>query len=153
MYTLHSGTLGDTAVCRHTTEPIFIQDRTKSFSLGPCRLIFTWWRCCGLCLSHKPTELAHSFFIVFLCLFKSLWPFQLYFYFINSPDNTRAFSLCSSGLISALVVLSAIYLCMKAFLSPDKILCGWLGLKHQLTNKIFDFETCSRYEHIHIFTQ
>ena len=44
------------------------------------------------------------------------------------------FSLCSSGLISALLVHSAIYLFMKASLSPDIILCGWLGLKHQITN-------------------
>ena len=27
----------------------------------------------------KPAELAHSFLILFLCLFLSLWPFQLYF--------------------------------------------------------------------------
>ena len=35
-----------------------------------------------------------------------------------------AFSLCSSGLISALVVLSNIYLFIKVSLSPDVILCG-----------------------------
>ena len=35
-----------------------------------------------------------------------------------------AFSLCSSGLISALLVLSTIYLFMKAPLSPDIILRG-----------------------------
>ena len=45
-----------------------------------------------------------------------------------------AFSLCSSGLISALVVLSTIYLFMKVSFSPDIILCGWLGLKLKLTN-------------------
>ena len=44
------------------------------------------------------------------------------------------FSLCCSGLLSALLVLSTIYLFMKVSLSPDIILCGWLGLKHQLTN-------------------
>ena len=42
---------------------------------------------------------------------------------INSPDNS-AFSLCSSNLISALLVLSTIYLLMKVSLSPDIILCG-----------------------------
>ena len=31
------------------------------------------------CLWHKPTELAHSFCVLFLCLFLSLRPFQLYF--------------------------------------------------------------------------
>ena len=45
------------------------------------------------------------------------------FHSINSPDNS-AFSLCSSGLISALLVLSTIYLFMKVSLSPDIILCG-----------------------------
>ena len=52
---------------------------------------------------------------------------------INFPDNSLL-SHCSYGLISALLVLSIIYLFMKASLSPDIILCGWLGLKHQLTN-------------------
>ena len=45
------------------------------------------------------------------------------FHSINSPDNS-AFSLCCSGLISALLVLSTIYLVMKVSLSPDIILCG-----------------------------
>ena len=44
------------------------------------------------------------------------------------------FSLCSPGLISAVLVLSAIYFFVKVSLSPDVILCGWLGLKHLLTN-------------------
>ena len=35
-----------------------------------------------------------------------------------------AFSLCSSGLISVLLVLSTIYLSMTVSLSPDIILCG-----------------------------
>ena len=44
--------------------------------------------------------------------------------FHNSPDNSSAFSLCSSGLISALLVLSTINFFMKVSLSPDVILCG-----------------------------
>ena len=33
------------------------------------------------------------------------------------------------------MVLSTVYnIFMEASLSPDEILCGWLGLKHQLTN-------------------
>ena len=44
------------------------------------------------------------------------------------------FSLCSSGLISALLVLSTVYLFMKLSFSPDIIPSGWLGSKHQLTN-------------------
>ena len=43
---------------------------------------------------------------------------------INSPSNSPPFSLSSSGLISALLVLSTIYLFMKVSFSPDVILCG-----------------------------
>ena len=82
---------------------------------------------------HEPAELAHSF------LFRSSVCFGLYcpFNCISFHKFSRqlsAFSLCSSGLISALLVLSTMYLFMKASLSPDIIPCGWLGLKHQLTN-------------------
>ena len=41
-------------------------------------LIFTCWGCYALCQRHQPTELAHSVYILFLCLSLSLWPFQLY---------------------------------------------------------------------------
>ena len=44
------------------------------------------------------------------------------------------FSLCSSSLISALLVLSIIYLFIKVSFSPDIISSGWQGSKHQLTN-------------------
>ena len=54
--------------------------------------------------------------------------------------HLSAFSLCSSGLISALLVLSTMYLFMKVFLSPDVILCAWLGSKYQLPN-ILTFQT------------
>ena len=46
-----------------------------------------------------------------------------------------AFSLCSFGLISALLVFSGRYFFTKVSFSPDIILCGRLGLKHELTNK------------------
>ena len=42
---------------------------------------------------------------------------------INSPNNS-AFSLCSSGLISDLLVLSSIYLVVKVSFSPDIIPYG-----------------------------
>ena len=45
-----------------------------------------------------------------------------------------ALSLCSSSLISALLILSTICFCMKVSLSPDITLCGRLGLKYQPTN-------------------
>ena len=100
---------------------------------SPCGLTFTWWGCCGLCQRHKPTKLAHSFKFspcVYFCLYG---PFNCISFHKFSQQLT-AFSLCFSGLISALLVLSAMYLSIKVSLSPDVIPCGWLGLKHQLTN-------------------
>ena len=49
-----------------------------------------------------------TLFVLFLCLFLSLWPFQLYFI----PQISL---LSHSG-------------------NPDITLCGWLGSKHQPTN-------------------
>ena len=43
---------------------------------------------------------------------------------IDSPNKLSAFSLCSSGLTSALLVLSTLYLFIKVSFSPDIILCG-----------------------------
>ena len=94
---------------------------------------FTWWGCCGLCFWHKPTELAHSFLFcscVYLCLYG---PFTCIL-FHKFSRQLSAFSLCSSSNISGFLVLSTMYLFMKVSFSPDIILCGWLGLKHQLTN-------------------
>ena len=56
------------------------------------------------------------------------------FHSINSPDSSLLSWLHSSGHISALLVLSTVYLFMKVSLSPDITPNGWLGLKHQLTN-------------------
>ena len=107
------------------------QSRYLCLKTGPRGLTLLWWGCYGLCQRHKQTELPFLF-ILFLCVFLSLWPFLPYFI----PKNSRqlsAFSLCSSGLISALLVLSTTYLFMKVSLSPDIIFCGWLGLKYQIT--------------------
>ena len=46
------------------------------------------------------------------------------FSFLNFSRQLSASALCSSGFISALLVLSSIYLFMKVSLSPDIILCG-----------------------------
>ena len=43
------------------------------------------------------------------------------------------FWLCPSSLISAVLVLSTIYLFTKVSFNPDIIPSGWLGSKHQLT--------------------
>ena len=88
----------------------------------PHGLTFTWWGCCGLCLWRKPTELARSF------LFCSCVCFCLYgrfncISFHKFSRQVSAFLLCSSGLIF-----------MEVSLSPDIILCGWLGSKHQLAS-------------------
>ena len=82
---------------------------------------------------YKPTQLAYFFLFcscicfylcgTFNCISFHRFSWQLY-----------TFQLCSSGLISALLVLLTIYLFMKVSFSPGIIHCGWLGSKHQLTN-------------------
>ena len=79
------------------------------------------------------TEPARSFFkLFFYSLLVSVSVFMALstvFYSVNSSDNS-AFSLWSSGLISALLVPSTIYLFMKVSLSPDDYNPLWLtGLK------------------------
>ena len=127
--------------------------KVESFLLrctSPRGLTFTWWWCYGLCPRHKPTKFAYSFYavLVSISVFVALSPV---FHSTNSPEHS-VFSLSSSGFHSALFVPSTLYLCMKVseifynlfneylgdrlqlVLSPDVILCGWLGSKHQLTN-------------------
>ena len=105
----------------------------------PHGLTFTCWGCCGLCQRHKPTEIAHSF-LFYSCIYFCLYgPFNC-ISFHKFSRQLPAFSLCSSSLHSASSALSTIYLCMKVSLSPDIILCGWLGLKHQLF--FFFFSLC-----------
>ena len=87
-------------------------------------LTFTWWGCCGLCFYHKPTELAHSFFLysvlVFISVFMAL---STVFQSINSPDNSPfshsvlpvlflpywSLQLCISHYKSSLFSLNIIY--------------------------------------------
>ena len=104
-----------------------------SFLRGPRGLTFTWWGRCGLCIWHKPSKLAHSFLFCSCVCFCLYGPFDC-ISFHKFSRQFSAFSLGSSGLISASLVLSTIYLFMKVSLSPDRILCGWLGLKHQATS-------------------
>ena len=116
---------------------------------SPCRprgLTFSWWGRHGLCPRYKPTELAPSFFcsvlvllfflffccccccyfvvVVFCFFFFSVFTALSTVSFHNFSRQLSAFSLSSSGLISVLLVLSAIYLFMKGSLSPDVSLCG-----------------------------
>ena len=72
-------------------------------------LTFTWWGCYGLCLWHKPTELAHPFYsvLVSISVFKAL---STVFHSMNSPDNSP-FSH------SVLPVLSLPYWSFKLYIS------------------------------------
>ena len=90
------------------------------FVISSRGLTFTLWGCCGLSQRYKPTELAHSFFFsfcswVYFCL---CGPFNCVS-FHNFFRLLSVFSFCSSGLISALSVLSTIYLFTKVSFSPD----------------------------------
>ena len=76
-------------------------------------------------------------YIYFFFLFRSHVYFCLYgpfncISFHKFSWQLSIFSLCSSGLISALLVLSTIFLFMKVSFSPDIIRSDWLGSKHQL---------------------
>ena len=80
-----------------------------------------WASSVGLCQKHKPTELARSLLFC-SCVYLSLYgPFNC-ISFHKFSRQLSVFSLCSSGLISALLVLSTV-LChfMKVSFSPDII--------------------------------
>ena len=99
------------------------------------------WGCYGLCQRHKLTKLAHSFLFcacVCFCLYGPFNSISFHKFF----RQLFAFSLCSSGINSALLVLSTTYLFTKVSLSSNVILCGWLGLKHQLTSQHYDWCEC-----------
>ena len=75
-------------------------------------------------------SLPTPFYSVFMAL-------STVFHSINSPDN----SPLSHSVLPILILpywFRQLYkdLFMKVSLSPDVILCGWLGLKHQLTNQL-----------------
>ena len=104
--------------------------------------------------TYKPAELAHSLFCSCVCFclygpFNSVLVSLFLCLFLYGPFNCISFhkfsrqTLCLLTLsflfffsfFSALSILSAIHLFTKVSLSSDIILCGWLGLKHQLTNQ------------------
>ena len=106
-----------------------------SSATRPHGLTFAWWGCCGLCFWNKPTELAHCFFgsvFVSISVFMAL---STVFHSINSPDN----SPLSHSVLPVLFPPCWSFERYISFwkspsaLSPDIILCGWLGSKHQLT--------------------
>ena len=98
----------------------------------PHSLIFRWWGCCSLFLTQTDWACPLLFLFCSWVCFRLNGPFNC-ISFHKFSWKLSAFSLFSFGLISALLVLSTTYLFMKVSFSPDIILCGWLGLKHQLT--------------------
>ena len=115
----------------HNPSPLLT---AMSYPHNPLGFTFMWWGRCGLCLWHKSTELVHSFLFC-SCICLCLYGLFNCISFHKFSRQLSAFSLCSPGLTSALLVLSTIlYLFVKVSLIPDIILCDLLGLKHQLTN-------------------
>ena len=105
------------------TRNVRCDDDSQNCHQSPRGLTFTWWGCCGLRLRRKPAELAHSFSFcscVYFCLYGTFNCISLH----RFSRQLSTFSLCSSGLISALLVLSTIYLFRKVSFIPDIILCG-----------------------------
>ena len=66
-------------------------------------------------------SLPTPFYSVFVSV-SAFMALSTVFHSINSPDNFPAFSLCCSRLISAILVLSPLYLFVKVSYSPDIIL-------------------------------
>ena len=77
---------------------------------------------------YKPTECAHSFLFCSSVYFFLYDPFN-WVSFHKFSRQFAAFSLCSSGLLSALSVLSTVFLFVKIFFSPDIILLWLTWLK------------------------
>ena len=124
---------------RFTRKVLFFHFVTRASISSPCPrgLIFTCWGpgmfwFVPLTWSNWAGPLL---FIPPLCLFFCLYgPFNcISFHQFCLP--LFVFSLCSSCLFSVLLVLSAIYLFVKVSFSPDIIPSGWLGSKHQQSNK------------------
>ena len=91
-------------VARRSTRHGHVLLRT-SYYKSPHGLTFTWWGCYSLCLWHKPTEPALSFLFCSCIYFCRYGPFNC-ISFHKFSKKLSVFSLCSSGLISALLVLS-----------------------------------------------
>ena len=81
------------------------RDSTRPHHAGS----FTWWGCYGLCLRHKPTELAHSFHsvLVSVSVFMALSPV---IYSINSPNNSRFLTPFFQSYFCLVVPLNCIFL-------------------------------------------
>ena len=100
---------------------------------APSCLVVVW-----LCHRHKPTKLAHSFLFCSCVCFCLYGPFSS-ISFHKFSRQLFAFTFCSFGLNSALLVLSTLFLFMKVSFGPDIIPSGWLGFKRQLIYKHLSF--------------
>ena len=78
----------------------------------PNGLTFTWWDV-AVCVFDIDQRSLPTTFILFLCLFLTLWPFRLYF-IPKILHRLSAFSRCSCGLIFASLILSTIFLLWKS---------------------------------------
>ena len=88
-------------------------------SVRPRGLTFSWWGCCGFSFRHWPAELAHSFLFcscVYFCLYGSFNCIS----FHKFSRQLSAFSLYSSSPISALLVLSVMYISLGK--SPSSLI-------------------------------
>ena len=131
-----------TSPCRQTRAASFqhllpVSDieanHAKSLSSEFPGITFTWWACCGLCQKDmNQPSLPTSFYSVLVSLLSLYGPFNgtSFQKFSRKPST---FLLCSSGLISALLVLSTIYLFVDVSGNPinsDVVPGGSLGSKH-----------------------
>ena len=106
-------------------------DLQITMSESPRGLIFTWCDSYGLYFWHKPTELARSFFIPFLCLFLSSVydPFNC-ISFYKFSRQLSAFSFCSSTSYFCLIRSFQLYISLCESLIQPWCNRLWLtGLK------------------------
>ena len=99
---------------------------------SPRRLTFTWWGCYGLCLT-LTNRACPLLSILFLCLFLSMWPFQLYFIPSILPTTLRFLTLFFRTYLCLIGPFNYIFL-YESILHPDIIASGLIGLKTPITN-------------------
>ena len=145
----HTATYGHTVthlamlrICGHITSHLYGPVMTHlAILLHIAKLLATLWHSWPHCdiSNHVMTHLVTLRniwppFLVCSCVYFCLYGSFNFISFHKFSLQLSVFSFCSSRLISALLVLSAISLFMKVSFSPDIIPSGWLGLKHQLTD-------------------
>ena len=82
---------------------------------------------------HKPTKLAHSFLFCSWFCFRLSGSFNC-IWFHKFSQQLCFLTLFFRSYFCLIGPFNYISLFMKVSLSPDIILCGWPGLKRQLTN-------------------